>query len=188
MAAKVIRPGALILAKMVGTVRKAASDLTSQLVGHLLTAEVRAHLERMLHGCGTGDDPAGVAGQLGPGRLGDLGEDAIDKLTWLRAIDAHQLDVSVLPNEQRRFLAQVARRSTNQGLERRKERKFPLLLAFVAQAAIDQLDEVVALFHQGMSPPKMSARACSRWRSVWSYAGQSCRHLESREQPPPPHG
>ncbi|MFF3671179.1 DUF4158 domain-containing protein [Microtetraspora malaysiensis] len=48
MAAKVIRPGALVLAKMVGTARKAASDLTSQLVGHLLTEEVRADLERML--------------------------------------------------------------------------------------------------------------------------------------------
>lgn len=47
MVAKVIRPGVLILAKMVGTARKAASDLTSQLVGHLLTAEVRADLERM---------------------------------------------------------------------------------------------------------------------------------------------
>ncbi|WP_433413135.1 DUF4158 domain-containing protein [Microtetraspora malaysiensis] len=48
MAARVIRPGALVLAKMVGTARKAASDLTSQLVGHLLTEEVRADLERML--------------------------------------------------------------------------------------------------------------------------------------------
>ncbi|WP_125649740.1 DUF4158 domain-containing protein [Nonomuraea sp. WAC 01424] len=48
MAAKVIRPGALVLAKMVGTARKAAADLSSQLVGHLLTAEVRADLERML--------------------------------------------------------------------------------------------------------------------------------------------
>jgi hypothetical protein len=48
MAAKVIRPGALVLAKMVGTARKGAADLTSQLVGHLLAAEVRADLERML--------------------------------------------------------------------------------------------------------------------------------------------
>jgi hypothetical protein len=69
---------------------------------------------------------------------------AIEKLTWLRNVDAHQLDLSVLPNERRRFLAQVARRSTNQGLERRAERKYPILLAFVAQAAVDQLDEVVA--------------------------------------------
>jgi hypothetical protein len=34
------------------------------------------------------------------------------------------MDVSVLPKERRRFLVQVARRSTKQGLERRKERKF----------------------------------------------------------------
>src|SRR5262249_3182842 len=48
VSAKVIRPGAVILAKMVGTARKGASDLTSQLVAHLLTDEVRADLERML--------------------------------------------------------------------------------------------------------------------------------------------
>ncbi|MFI7154427.1 hypothetical protein ACIBO2_56755 [Nonomuraea sp. NPDC050022] len=83
----------------------------------------------------------------------------IDKLTWLRAIDAHQMDVSVLPNERRRVLAQVARRSTNQGLERRKERKFPILLAFVAQAAVDQLDEVVALFDQAVSARESRAKS-----------------------------
>ncbi|MEO3884515.1 DUF4158 domain-containing protein [Nonomuraea sp. B5E05] len=160
MAAKVIRPGALILAKMVGTARKAAADLTSQLVGHLLTAEVRADLERML----------AVDAGLGMTRLEWLVtpvrdasatsvKTAIDKLTWLRAIDAHQMDVSVLPNERRRFLAQVARRSTNQGLERRKERKFPILLAFVAQAAVDQLDEVVALFDQAVSARESRAKS-----------------------------
>lgn len=57
----------------------------------------------------------------------------------------------MLPNERRRCLAQAARRSTNQGLERRQERKFPILLAFVAQAAVEQLDEVVALFDQAVS-------------------------------------
>src|SRR6266699_1929781 len=46
--AKVIRPGAIVLAKMIGTARKGAGDLTAQLVGHLLTGEVRADLDRML--------------------------------------------------------------------------------------------------------------------------------------------
>ncbi|MBE1583780.1 hypothetical protein ACFPOI_33625 [Nonomuraea angiospora] len=84
---------------------------------------------------------------------------AIDKLTWLRAIDAHQMDVSALPNERHRFLAQVARRSTNQGLERRKERKFPILLAFVAQAVGDQLDEVVSLFDQAVGARESRAKS-----------------------------
>ncbi|UBU18658.1 Tn3 family transposase [Nonomuraea gerenzanensis] len=98
MAAKVIRPGALVLAKMVGTARRAASDLTSQLVGHLLTEEVRADLERML----------AVDATLAMTRLEWLThpakdasaaavKTAIDKLAWLRGIDAHRIDVSVKP-------------------------------------------------------------------------------------------
>ncbi|TDD02954.1 DUF4158 domain-containing protein [Nonomuraea deserti] len=160
MAAKVIRPGVLILAKMVGTARKAASDLTSQLVGHLLTAEVRADLERMLV-VDAGLGMTRLEWLVSPARDASSTsvKTAIDKLTWLRAIDAHQMDVSVLPNERRRFLAQVARRSTNQGLERRKERKFPILLAFVAQAAVDQLDEVVALLDQAVSARESRAKS-----------------------------
>ncbi|GII94365.1 DDE transposase [Sinosporangium siamense] len=160
MAAKVIRPGALTLAKMVGTARRAAGELTSQTVAHLQTDELRADLERMLV----------VDAGLGMTRLEWLVRPArdasaasvktsIDKLLWLRGVDAHRMDLSMLPNERRRFLAQVARRSTSQGLERRKDRKFPILLAFLAQAAVDQLDEVVALFDQAVSARESRAKA-----------------------------
>lgn len=53
----------------------------------------------------------------------------------------------MLPRERRRFLATLGRRSTAQGLERR----YPVLLALVAQSAVDQLDEVIALFDQAVS-------------------------------------
>ena len=43
----------------------------------------------------------------------------LEKLAYLRRIDAHTLDLSVLPAERRRFLAQVGRRSTAQALARR---------------------------------------------------------------------
>ncbi|MEV5893819.1 DUF4158 domain-containing protein [Nonomuraea fuscirosea] len=91
MAAKVIRPGVLILAKMVGTARKAASDLTSQLVGHLLTAEVRADLERMLV-VDAGLGMTRLEWLVSPARDASATsvKTAIDKLSWLRAIDAHQ--------------------------------------------------------------------------------------------------
>jgi hypothetical protein len=42
VSAKVIRPGAIVLAKMIGTARKGAGDLRAQLVGHLVTGEVPA--------------------------------------------------------------------------------------------------------------------------------------------------
>ncbi|WP_431903757.1 Tn3 family transposase [Nonomuraea sp. bgisy101] len=159
MSAKVIRPGAITLAKMVGAARAAAGELTSHKVAHLLTTQVRSDLDLLLK----------VDAGLGCTRLEWLTKPAteasstavktsIDKLAWLRAMDAHQLDLSALPNERRRFLAQVARRSTNQGLERRRERRYPILLAFVAQAAIDQLDEVVALFDQAVSARESRAK------------------------------
>jgi Domain of unknown function (DUF4158) len=48
MSAKVVRPGAITLAKMVGSARDAASELTSQKVGHLLTLQVRQDLDLLL--------------------------------------------------------------------------------------------------------------------------------------------
>ncbi|MEU7862077.1 DUF4158 domain-containing protein [Nonomuraea sp. NPDC049141] len=90
MAAKVIRPGALVLAKMVGTARKAASDLTSQLVAHLLTVEVRSDLGRMLLvDAGLGMTRLEWLVTLTRGASATSVKTAIDKLTWLRAIDAH---------------------------------------------------------------------------------------------------
>jgi TnpA family transposase len=55
-------------------------------------------------------------------------------------------------------LATVGRRSTVQALERRMERRYPILLALVAQSAVDQLDEVVALFDQAVSARESRAK------------------------------
>ncbi|MEU4330069.1 hypothetical protein [Nonomuraea dietziae] len=104
MAAKVIRPGALILAKMVGAARRAASELTSQLVAYLLTGELRSDLERMLV------VEAGLGWLVRPARDASATsvKTSIEKPLWLRGVDAHQMDLSMLPNERRRFLPQVA--------------------------------------------------------------------------------
>ncbi|MDR8415223.1 DUF4158 domain-containing protein [Nonomuraea sp. 3-1Str] len=48
MSAKVIRPGAITLAKMVGAAREAAGELTSHKVAHLLTMQVRSDLDLLL--------------------------------------------------------------------------------------------------------------------------------------------
>lgn len=115
MSAHVVRPGPTVLAKMVGEARTGATALTTELLGHLLTEEARADLERLL----------GVDMGLGMTRLEWLRQGArettasavktsIDKLLWLRAIDA--------------------------------------------QAAIDQLDEVVALFDQAVSARESRAK------------------------------
>ncbi|MEU8205629.1 Tn3 family transposase [Streptosporangium sp. NPDC049046] len=64
-----------------------------------------------------------------------------------------------MSRERRRFLATLGRRSSAQGLERHGERRFPILLALVAQSAVDQLDEVIALFDQAVSARESRAKA-----------------------------
>jgi Domain of unknown function (DUF4158) len=75
---------------------------------------------------------------------------------------AHLLDLSVLPTERRRFLATVGRRSTVQALERREERRYPILLALVTQSAVDQLDEGIAPLSTGGGGPARKGPAPHR--------------------------
>jgi hypothetical protein len=71
----------------------------------------------------------------------------IDKLMFLRVMDAHVLDMSMLAADRRRFLATIGRRCTNQALERQEsERRYPILLTLVSQSAVDVQDETIALF------------------------------------------
>ncbi len=57
IAAKVIRPGVVTLMEMVGTARKAATDLTHETVADLLTEQVCSDLDRMLMDVGRGMTP-----------------------------------------------------------------------------------------------------------------------------------
>ena len=90
--------------------------------------------------------PAAVKGEL-------------EKLAFLRGMDAHTLDLSVLPAERRRFLAGLGRRLTAQNLARREPaRRYPILLTLIAQSAVDVLDEVLLLFDQALSGRESAAR------------------------------
>jgi len=83
----------------------------------------------------------------------------VRKLKYLRALDAHALDLSSLPGERRRFLAAVGRRSSAAKLTRRDpHRRYPIVLTLLAQSAVDVLDEVVQLFDQAISASESRAR------------------------------
>jgi len=146
ISAKVIRPGVVTLMEMVGAARAGAGELIFEQVAHLLTGQVRSDLDRLLQ-FDAGEAPA-------PGV-----KTSIEKLEFLRAIDAHLLDLPMLPTERRRFLAAVGRRSTVQALERREKRRYPILLALVAQSAADQLAEVMSLFDQAVSARESRAKS-----------------------------
>ena len=62
----------------------------------------------------------------------------VAKLLFLRGLDAHTLDLSVLPAERCRFLAAVGRRSSMAKLARREpHRGYPIVLTVLAQSAVD---------------------------------------------------
>jgi hypothetical protein len=119
IAARRVRPGVVPLTQMVASAGTRAAALTYQKVAHLLTGQVMADLDLLLR----------FDVGLGMTRLAWLTatsvKTSIEKLKFLRAMDAHVLDLSMLAAERRRFLATVGRRSTNQALERREsERRY----------------------------------------------------------------
>ncbi|WAX79575.1 Tn3 family transposase [Streptomyces sp. KMM 9044] len=158
--AKVIRPGVVSLLERVATARRAAERETHARVAHLLDAGRVPGLEGLLvvepelkssrlHWLVTG--PV----QASPNSVG--GE--VEKLKFLRGLGADTLDLSGLPAERRRHLAQIGRRLTAQALVRREpNRRHPILLTLLAQSAVDVLDCVVQLFDQTLSGSESRAR------------------------------
>ncbi len=155
-----VRPGVVLILERVATARKRARKETWQRLEPALTGFLRAELDGMLVpdpllgrtrlawlGTGpTSSTPAAVKGEL-------------EKLAYLRGMDAHTLDLLVLPAERRRFLAGLGRRLTAQNLARRDDdRRYPILLTLATQSAVDVLDEVLLLFDQALSGREAAAR------------------------------
>ena len=159
ISARVIRPGPVTVVKRVAHAREKARQETFDRLAHEFTGKRRAGLDGLL-----AVDPA-----IGVTRLRWLGTGPVEaspaavkaeiaKLDFLREMDAHTLDLSVLPAERRRFLATMGRRLTAQALQRREpERRYPILLTLLAQSATEVLDEVVQLFDQAISARESKA-------------------------------
>jgi len=159
---RVIRPGVVNLLERVATARDRARAETWARVEHLLSRRHRAELDGLL----------AVDPQWGVTRLTWLGrgptqatpgavKTELEKLAYLRGMEAHAMDLSGLPAERRRFLAGIGRRSSAQALARREEqRRYPILLTLVTQSAVEVLDESLQLFDQpcpgGRPPPGRS--------------------------------
>lgn len=160
MSARVIRPGVISLMERVATVRQAAVAEVFLRVAPLLSQQLRAELDGLLvvepdmpisrlawlHRGATSASPMAIRAEL-------------DKLRFLRDVDAHQLDLSMLPDVRRRRLAGIGRRATNQALARREpDKRYPVLLATVAECAVEVLDELVQMFDQALSNTENRAR------------------------------
>jgi TnpA family transposase len=158
---RVVRPGVVHLLEHVATARERARQETWMLLAPQVSDPGRcAELDGLL-----AVDPAVGRTRLtwlqtGPTTSSPAAvKTELDKLAFLRGLDAHTLDLSMLPADRQRFLAGVGRRLTGQALARRDpQRRYPILLALLAQTATDVLDEVVLLFDQALSGRESAAQ------------------------------
>jgi len=71
----------------------------------------------------------------------------------------HQWDVSCLNPNRLKFLARLAKKVTNQSLQRAPvERRYPILVAFAQQMLIEVTDEAVDLFIRCLAETHSRAR------------------------------
>jgi hypothetical protein len=83
----------------------------------------------------------------------------LEKLACCRRSGVDRWDVSSLSPNRLKFLAQIARRSTNQALRRMPEqRRYPILVAFLHQTLVDLTDEALDLFDHCLADAYHRAR------------------------------
>lgn len=156
-----IRPGVVLVLRRVAAARERAREQTWLRVEHMLHAQRRQELDLLLvPDAYLGRTPLAwlAAGPTPASPAAVKGE--LEKLAFLRRLDAHTTDLSGLPAERRRFLAGVGRRLTGQALARREpQHRYPILLTLLAQSAVDGLDETLLLFDQAISGPESAAKA-----------------------------
>ena len=71
----------------------------------------------------------------------------LEKLKFLREHNVDQWDLTLLAPNRLKFLAQIAKRSTNQAIQRMSEqRRYPIMLTLLNQSLIEITDETIEIF------------------------------------------
>ncbi|MCY7285415.1 MAG: Tn3 family transposase [Cyanobacteria bacterium CAN_BIN43] len=145
---KIIRPGVTTLERMVATARRQATLKTYRLLKPLLTHQRRSFLNSLLVA-----DPLVSNTRLNWLRRPATANSpsailtAIEKIRYLKQQQVHQWDLSELNPNRLKFLARLAKKATNQSLQRAPaERRYPILVAFAQQMLLEITDEAVDLF------------------------------------------
>jgi hypothetical protein len=149
---RIVRPSVDTLSRRVAAARDGARAETYHRLAWLLAPPRPTRLDGLLD----------VDDELGMTRLAWLRRGAtaatpevlkaeLAKVEFLRGHGADRLDLSTLPAGRRRMLAETGRRSTNQALQRADvDRRYPILLATLAETYVEVLDELVQLLDQAL--------------------------------------
>jgi TnpA family transposase len=158
---RLVRPGLTVIEQsLVGAAREAARRETAARVAGLCTSD-RC---RVLDGLLEVDPDLEVATATWLRRFAvqacprDIHEE-IDKLVFLRELDAGDWDLGVLPAQRVTTLARWVQAASNQALAQSSpQRRYPALLAFAAQRLVEVTDELVDLFDKLLGDTNAKAR------------------------------
>lgn len=147
-AAQRIRPGVTRLERLVAEARQRAQAETFRRLGPLLSDGSTQFLDTLL-----APDPARDSTLLAWLRRPALANsprailDKLDKLAFLRTAGVEHWDLAGLHPTRLKLLAQRARKSRAQALQRAPvERRYPILGAFLDQSLVEVTDDVMAMF------------------------------------------
>jgi TnpA family transposase len=157
---KIVRPGLSFLERIVATARSQVQQETFNRLTPLLNPERQTFLDQLLvssemtHRTLLSWLVAGTTSNSAPAILTSL-----KKLAFLREHGIENFELSALNPNRLRFLTQLARKSTNQALQRMPEkRRYVILLAFLYQSFADITDEAIETYDRCLADCLAGAR------------------------------
>jgi hypothetical protein len=145
---RIERPGITHLERLVAAARQRAQQETYRRLEPILTRDCKARLDGLLTSdAATGRSPLAWLRQSATTYSPPMVLATLEKRACCQQWGVDRWDVSSLTPNRLKFLAQIARRSTNQALQRMPEqRRYPILVAFLYQTLVDLTDETLDLF------------------------------------------
>ena len=145
---RIERPGITHLERVIAAARQRAQQETYRRLAPILTRDCKARLDGLLTvDAATGRSSLAWLQQSATTYSPPMILATLEKRACCRRWGVDRWDVSSLTPNRLKFLAQIARRSTNQALQRMPEqRRYPILVAFLYQTLIDLTDEALDLF------------------------------------------
>lgn len=145
---RIERPGVTHLERLIASARQRAQQETYRRLAPILTRDCKARLDGLLTvDAATGRSNLAWLQQSAATYTPPMILATLEKRACCRRWGVDRWDVSSLTPNRLKFLAQIARRSTNQALQRMPEqRRYPILVAFLYQTLIDLTDEALDLF------------------------------------------
>lgn len=162
---KVVRPAVWRLERLITAARQQAQTETLQRLAPLLTAERQAILDTLLVPDSTkGGTPLAWLRRPATTNSPKAILRNLAKLDFLKNLGVHTWSVAAINPNRLKRLAQIARRSSGQALQRAAAaRRYPILTAFLVQARTDITDETLDMFD----------------RCLWETSTRAARDLET---------